>query len=166
MWDNENKSVTHTAHLHVCMTNARLGTRAGAHKAHTILRLDSDWFFFYNPFSASQHLTKSPLFIFIIRGDPTMYECREHVSDWLYHREISFTLYSLVDAPALNHQHATPLSLFLSHPLQTSRMPLALICTEELYFVASISILPSLTSVRFHTSSQLSALVNAVLKGY
>lgn len=43
-----------------------------------------------------------------------MCECREHVIDWLYHRAIIFTLYSLVDAPALNHQHATPTSLALS----------------------------------------------------
>lgn len=69
-----------------------------------------------------------------------MCEGREHVIDRLYHRAIIFTLYSLVDAPALNHQHATPIPLRLSlTPLQASHMLLALICTEELYSAASIS---------------------------
>ena len=58
-----------------------------------------------------------------------MCECGEGVINWLYHRVIIFTLYSLVDAPTLNHQHATPMPL--SHPLQTSHTLLALICTEE-----------------------------------
>lgn len=40
-----------------------------------------------------------------------MCECREDVIDWLYHSVIIFTLYSLVDALALNHQHVTPMSL-------------------------------------------------------
>lgn len=68
-------------------------------------------------------------------------------------RVIIFTLYSLVDAPALNHQHATPISPSSS----SSNIPHAV--SPHLYwriiFVVSISILPSL-SVRFHKSTQIS----------
>ena len=52
-----------------------------------------------------------------------MSACTEHVIDWLYHRAIIFTLYSLVDAPALNHQHATPIALSHSHSLILFKHP-------------------------------------------
>lgn len=94
-------------------------------KAHTVLHLDSDWFFFpfYNPFSASRHLTKSPIVYFIIRRIQACASPGEHVIDWLYHPAIIFTLYSLVDAPALNHQQATPHPLFFSLSLILFKHP-------------------------------------------
>lgn len=78
------------------------------------------FFPFYNPFSASRHLTKSPIVYFIIRRIQACASPGEHVIDWLYHPAIIFTLYSLVDAPALNHQQATPHPLFFSLSLSSS----------------------------------------------
>ena len=51
-----------------------------------------------HPQCSGKHLTKSPfLFYYNI------------TTDWNYHNVIIFTLYSLINAPALN-QHATPIS--------------------------------------------------------
>lgn len=71
----------------------------------------------------------------------------------------SLSLHTLADALALNHQHSAPVPPLAAALIlfKTSHTLLALICTEELYFAASISILLSLTSVRIHTSPGISA---------
>lgn len=89
-----------------------------------------DWvlifYFFFPTHSDDPNTWQRAHSLFYCKGESTLYECREHVNDCLYHSAIMFTLHSLVDAPVWNHQHATPISLSLSHPLQTSHMLLAL----------------------------------------
>lgn len=84
-------------------------------EAHTILGLGSDFFlFFFTTHSDHPNTWQRAHSLFYCKGETTLYECREHVNDCLYHHEIMFTLHSLVDAPVRNHQHATPISLSLS----------------------------------------------------
>lgn len=84
-------------------------------KAHTVLPLDSDWFSLCTPTP-----DKEPFVYLIARRIRARASAEKHVIDWLHHAAIIFTLYSLVDAPALNHQHATPIPLSLPLTLALS----------------------------------------------
>lgn len=127
-------------------------------KGHTIWRLDTDWFFLYNPFSAPRHLTKSPLFI-LLQGESNHVRV-QRTCDWLALSPCDY-LHFIQSGRCTGTKSSacdSHLSLSLSQPPQTSHTLLALVCTEELYFVVSISILLSLTCVRFHISAQFSGL--------
>lgn len=93
------------------------------------------------------------------KENPAMCERGEHVIDWLYHRAIIFTWYTLVDAPALNHQHATPFSLSLS---SSSNIPHAV--RSHLYWgvtFCGVSFHSSFTpGVTFHMSTQFPTLAS------
>lgn len=133
------KTHTHTCSstcARLCMTNATPGKscRGALSPRNSAMRL----IFFFGKFC-----TENPLLCFCLSqtgGFQPLSGCREHAIDWLYNRSAPI--------PPL----AASLILF-----KTSHTLLALICTEELYFAASISILLSLTGVRFHTSPGISA---------
>lgn len=160
----------HTSHM-CCMKASRLGRSQHldpfthpSMEAHTILPLDSDWFsvfllffcFFYNPFSASHQLTESPLFI-LLQGESNHVRA-QRTCDWLALSPCDYLHFIQSGRCASTKSSACYSHFSPSHPLQTSHTLLARICTDELHFVVSVSILPPLTGVRFHISSHFSVL--------
>lgn len=142
------------------MTNATPGKscRGALSPRNSAMRLI--FFFFKRKFC-----TENPLMFFCLSqtggwdSNPRLAAENMRLIGFITPRLSSLSLHTLMDALALNHQHSAPVPPLAAALIlfKTSHTLLALICTEELYFAASISILLSLTSVRFHTSPGISA---------
>ena len=136
-------------------------------KAHTTFPLDSDWF------SLCTLTPDRELFVWLIaRRIRARASAEKHVTDWLHHGAIILTSYSLVDAPALNHQHATPISLSLSLSLSpslssSSNIPHAVsthLCWRLIFCGINFSLY--LTLVRCQVSYRLSPFLCKMVKGF
>lgn len=155
MWDN--KKCVHvgglmhaplqTAHLHVCMTNARLDIHVGANKAHTVLQLAS---------SEHPNSQKKSTFLILLQGDSS---CIRAQIMWDWWTPSSWDYLHFIQSGRCTSTTSSACHSHLSHSPQTSHIPSVLISSEELYFVSSISIHPVRPSVRFHPSAQVSVLV-------